>query len=99
MRRFSSPILNAVAYPPTMLFVPVELAGMNAAINAVLMLVGTASFEIPPFIWLFTGIGIHIFLIGVTSRDAHIVSVLKATGMARRKSTNIVPSRGVKYVP
>ena len=99
MKRYSSPVLSAVAYPPTMLFAPLELAGMNAGLNSALMLIGTAALGLPPFVWLFTAIAGHIALITWGSRDPHLVGILRAAGTARRRSKNIVPAQGVKYVP
>lgn len=99
MKRYASPVLKAVAYPPTMMFVPVELAVLNMGVNAVFLAISNSLISLPPIIWLGTAIVGHILLIGVVSRDAHIVGVLRAIAQAKRSSQNIIPARGVKYVP
>jgi type IV secretory pathway VirB3-like protein len=99
MNHLESAIREAVAYPPTLLFVPVELAGLNLAVHIGFMLLAFIAFGISPAIWLVSAVVCHIVLIVLSSRDAHIVNYAKAIGRSKPKSENIVPSEGVKYVP
>lgn len=99
MIRHEKPILTAVAYPPTMLFVPVELAGGNVAINIMLMVFGTVILDLSPLIWLFTSVAGHVILLVLSFREPHIVMMMRALGTSRQQSRNIVKPEGVKYVP
>ena len=97
--RYHSPVLNAVAYPPTMMFVPVQLAGLNIGINVGLMMLGMAAADIPPIPFLVIAIAGHVAMATWSARDAHLVTLAKAIGMRKQSSRNIIPARGVKYVP
>lgn len=100
MSGLRSTILRGVAYPPTMLFVPFELTGMNVAFNITLMLICLVIFDLTPIIWIISLVVTQVFLIVMASRDAHIVTVLRAIGSFKKTSKNIVPTdEGVKYVP
>ena len=100
MNQLTTKVLSAVAYHPTMLFIPVELAGMNIAINVALMLISLYMFDLSPVIWLFTIIGAWVAMAIAHSRDPHGVQMLKAIGTFKRNSINLVPTDdGVKYVP
>lgn len=99
MIRHEKSILTAVAYPPTMLFVPVELAGGNVAFNIILMVIGTVILDLSPLIWLFTAVAGHAILLVLSFREPHIVSMMRAIGTSKHQSRNIVKSEGMKYVP
>lgn len=100
MKALQAQILNAVAYHPTMLFIPVELAGMNIVIHAALVGLGVVVFKISPVIWLFSVAGVHGVLAVLHSRDSHLVTLGRAIGSFPRRSRNLVPTtEGVKYVP
>lgn len=100
MKTPTSTIMNAVAYPPTLLFAPVEMAGLNMGINVACMVISNASFQISPIIFLLTLIAGHLASALAYSRDAHIVYIAQAIGRYPRSSKNLIPAKeGVKYVP
>lgn len=100
MKPLTTQVLSAVAYHPTMLFIPVELAGMNIAVNVALMLLCLKIFNLSPAIWLLTIVGAWIAMAIAHTRDAHTVTLMRARGSFKQHSTNIVPTdEGVKYVP
>lgn len=100
MKTPTSLIMNAVAYPPTLLFAPVELAGINMAFNVGGMIIANASFNVTPIIFLVTLVIGHVVSAFAYARDAHIVYIGQAIGRYPLRSRNLVPSEeGVKYVP
>lgn len=97
----SLPVLQAVANPPTMFFVPVAIAGINLALHVVVWLLTYSIFSLPPIAFLISAIFCHSALIGVCARDMHLESVIKAYAAYSRPTRNLIPAeRGVnKYVP
>lgn len=97
--RHESPVLHAVAYPATMVFVPVELAAANIALNVAAMLISMVTYDITPFLWVITTIGGHLTLLFMCSKEPHLVSLMRCIGRVKQRSRNIISTRNVKYVP
>jgi len=100
MNGIRAQVLTAVAYQPTMLFVPMQLGAIMAGLHVVLMMMGLMLFKLTPFVWLFS-LGVSwIVTAAYTAKDPHLATLLVAIGQSKRKSKNlIVLSEGVKYVP
>ncbi len=95
-----TPLMPAVAYAPTMLFVPVALAGANIAVNVSFMLIGLAVIKLTPVIWLPTLVLGHFGLMIAHSREPHIVPLGQAMSRFKRTSKNLNGVKGgIKYVP
>ncbi len=99
MMRNESPVFQAVAYPPTMIYIPVELAGANVGLNVAMMLVSMVTFDITPLFWLITTIIGHVVLMFVCSREPHLVMLMRCIGGVKQRSRNLIGTRNVKYVP
>lgn len=99
MNENERPVLTAVAYPATMLYVPIEVAGLIVAGHAFLMALSAVLLGLNPVVFLVTLTACWIAGVAAFQRDPHLVSLLQAAGRFKRKTHNIVPSRGVKYVP
>ena len=99
MNENERPVLTAVAYPSTVLYVPTEVAGLIVAGHAFLMALSAVFLGLNPVIFLVTITACWIAGFAAFERDPHVVSLLQAAGKFKRKTRNIVPSRGVKYVP
>lgn len=98
---YKTPIFKAVAYPPTLFFCPMEIAGVNFALNIVLMLLGIAKLNIPPPVWIISLFSIHIFFSIRTASDPHLALIGQASGRFLKKQPNLIKESLVKtkYVP
>jgi len=100
MNGIRAQVLTAVAYQPTMLFVPTQLGAIMAALHVILMMMGLLLFKLTPFIWLFSLGGFWILTAIYTAKDPHLATVMVAVGQSKHRSRNIIRmSEGVKYVP
>jgi hypothetical protein len=62
------------------------------------MLFGVMMFDVNPIPFFITmGIG-HAVIATYAMRDPHLSNLLAAWSLSRRKSTNLVPVKGNKYV-
>ena len=92
-------VLRVVAEPPQVFWAPLLPAAGNVLINITAMLFGIMAFNMTPlpfFATIFTG---HILLAGYASRDPHISGLISAWMVSRRKTVNLIPAHGNKYVP
>ena len=92
-------ILTAVAYAPTLFFVPRELAIMNIAVNMILMLMAIVLELAPPLVFMATIVTGHAVFAMLSFREPHIVNLARAVGKARNSTSNLVRSRHTKFVP
>jgi hypothetical protein len=100
MSDIRSGILTAVSYNPTILFLPIEMAGGLLGIHVILMLMGLIILKLSPFVWLITLVISWSVTAGFAANDPHLATVLRAIGLSKRSSRNIIPiTSGVKYVP
>lgn len=99
MFRRSFPVMKAVAYHPTVLFIPPELAGLNVAAHVMLMMIVVAVLDWSPIGPFVSAIVCHVLLIFAYMRDNHIVSLARAIGGSKHRTRNIIPTEGVRYVP
>lgn len=96
---YESPVLQAVAYPPTVFFVPTAAFGLNVAggIALWLLLFITTGLDL---VFAIFAIGVfHVFLVSLTVKDPHLESMAKAVGFYFRNTPNIIPSKNRRYVP
>lgn len=107
MQRFESPVLSAVAYPPTILFAPPKAAGGSLVVHLVLFLFTAVFTDWPPVVWFASAVVVHGVLIWVNSKDPHFVSLgearmqrgRKVAGRLSSRTRNLVAAEGRKYVP
>jgi hypothetical protein len=94
------PVLSAVAYTPTMLFVPIEMAGVNIAVHVCFMLLSLGLLGLSPVLFLPTLVAGHLLMMVLHSRDPHLVSLGRARASWPQSSQNLAGvAGGVKFVP
>ena len=92
-------VLRAVAEPPQIFWAPLLPAGGNVMFNFVLMVFGTLFFKLNPIPFFVTLLIGHAFIAAYALRDPHLSNLMIAWIETRRKTTNLFPTRGNKYVP
>jgi hypothetical protein len=71
----------------------------NVMINFTAMIVGTIFFNFNPILFFVTLCVGHLAIAGYASRDPHIATLISAWLITRRKTSNLIKSKGNKYVP
>ena len=99
VKNLKVPVMSALAYPPTMAWVPMELAALNFIGNMAFMAFGIVFFNMSPLFFMGTTLGLHIFFIFVAVKEPHIVTISKARGKHKTSTVNLAPTGNVKYVP
>ena len=92
-------VLRVVAEPPQVFWAPLMPAAGNVLINITAMLFGIMLFNVNPlpcFASLLVG---HVLIAGYAARDPHISGLISAWMVSRRKTVNLLPVTGNKYVP
>lgn len=98
--RYSAAVLTAVAYPPTMMFVPVELAAVNIGVHGALWMIVTLLGIMGPIPLLCSLILAHVLFAVMAGRNPHIVSMAKAIALSKNRTRNLIPEPdGAKFVP
>jgi len=92
-----SRILNAVAAPPKMLFVPVQAAGGNMVFHVTIMMLFQSIFTtINPLIFLLSAVIGHILLIIWGFKEPHMSTLIQARGKSMRRSKNLIKPKGYR---
>jgi hypothetical protein len=91
-------ILRVVAEPPQIFWAPVLPAAGNVLLNITAMLFGIVAADLNPIVFFATMIVGHALIAGHAVRDPHLSNLIPAWIEARRKTSNLVPVRGNKYV-
>jgi hypothetical protein len=95
-----SPVLQAVANPPTLFFVPIGMGMLNIAIQVAIWALLFVTVGLSPIIVIATVILGHVFLISVYAREMHIETIIRAAAKYSAGTRNLVRTRGrAKYVP
>lgn len=92
-------VLRVVAEPPQLFWAPLLPAVGNVFINISAMLLGIMGFDLNPLPFFAVMLFGHALLAGYASRDPHISSLISAWMVSRRKTVNLIPVQGNKYVP
>ena len=92
-------ILRVVAEPPQAFWAPLLPAAGNVLINITAMLFGIMAYNVNPLPFFATMLIGHGLIAGYAARDPHLSSLISAWMVARRKTVNLLPVRGNKYVP
>ena len=91
-------LLRAVAEPPQIFWAPILPAASNVLLNTSVMLFGIVGFDVTPIPFFATMIIGHILIAGYAVRDPHLSNLITAWMETRRRTTNLVPAQGNKYV-
>lgn len=90
-------ILHAVADPPKMMFVPVNVAGMNMVVWVALMMMSQAAGIISnPIMFIFFAIGSHVMCIILGFKEPHLSTLLPAKGLSYKRTRNLIKPKGFK---
>jgi hypothetical protein len=90
-------ILRVVAEPPQIFWAPVLPAAGNVLINITLMMFGIMLCNLNPILF-FVSLAIgHGIIAGHAVRDPHLSTLITAWAETRRKSANLIATRGNKY--
>jgi hypothetical protein len=92
-------VLRVIAEPAQIFWAPVALAGGNVLINICAMLFGIMLFDFNPLPFFVTTIVGHGLIAGWAARDPHLTTLLAAWMVSRRKTVNLLATKGNKYVP
>lgn len=92
-------VLRVVAEPPQVFWAPLLPAAGNVLINITAMLFSIMGFNVNPLPFFVTMLVGHILIAGYASRDPHLSGLISAWMVSRRKTTNLIPVQGNKYVP
>jgi hypothetical protein len=92
-------VLRVVAEPPQLFWAPLLPAAGNVLINITAMLFAITAYNINPLPFFVTILIGHGLIAGYAARDPHLSSLISAWAVARRKTVNLLPVRGNKYVP
>ena len=92
-------VLRVVAEPPQVFWAPLLPAAGNVLINITAMLFGIMGFNVNPLPFFVTMLVGHLLIAVYASRDPHISGLISAWMVSRRKTINLIPVQGNKYVP
>jgi hypothetical protein len=92
-------ILRVVSEPPQIFWAPILPAAGNVLINITAMLFGIMAFNVNPLPFFLTILVGHGLIAGYAARDPHLSSLISAWMVTRRKTRNLLETRGNKYVP
>ena len=92
-------VLRVVAEPPQVFWAPLMPAAGNVLINITGMLFGIMAFNVNPLPFFVTLLVGHGLIAGYAARDPHISGLISAWMVSRRKTGNLIPVAGNKYVP
>lgn len=92
-------MLRVIAEPPQVFWAPLLPAAGNVLINITAMLFGIMGFNVNPLPFFVTMLVTHVLIAGYASRDPHISGLISAWMVSRRKTVNLIPVQGNKYVP
>lgn len=92
-------VLRVVAEPPQVFWAPLMPAAGNVLINITAMLFGIMGFNVNPLPFFATLLVGHVLIAGYSARDPHISGLISAWMVSRRKTVNLLPVAGNKYVP
>jgi hypothetical protein len=100
MAELRASIYQSVASPKQFLWAPLELGIINIVLSLVVMLLCIGVFGLTPFICVPILVIGHAILVGLGTRNPHIVTTIRASGKYPASRKNITAlSSGVKYVP
>jgi type IV secretory pathway VirB3-like protein len=91
-------VLRVIAEPPQIFWAPILPAAGNVMFNFTLMIFGTLFFNLNPIPFFVTLLISHGVLAGYAARDPHISNLATAWMETRRRSRNLIPAAGNKYV-
>jgi hypothetical protein len=92
-------VLRVVAEPPQVFWAPLLPAAGNVLINITAMIFGIMGFNVNPLPFFITMLVGHVLIAGYASRDPHLSGRISAWMVSRRKTANLIPVQGNKYVP
>lgn len=90
-------ILRVIAEPSQIFFAPVMPAAANILMNVTLMLFGIVSFDMNPIVFFITAILGHCAIATYALREPHLSTLMSAWISQRRRTANLIRSRGNKY--
>ena len=91
-------ILRVVAEPPQLFWAPVFPAIGNILINIVLMIFFIVIYNVNPLLFFITMVLGHGVIAGYAVRDPHLSNLILAWMETRRKTENLIATKGNKYV-
>jgi hypothetical protein len=92
-------VLRVVAEPPQIFWAPILPAAGNVLMNITAMLFGIMAYNVNPLPFFLTILIGHGLIAGYAARDPHLSTLISAWMVARRKTNNLLATRGNKYVP
>jgi len=91
-------VLRTIAEPPRIFWAPILPAAVNVMLNFTLMIFATMLFKLNPFPFFLTLLVGHGLIAGSAVRDPHLSTMAIAWIETRRRTANLMPSVGNKYV-
>ena len=93
------PILKAVAMPPRIFWAPMYPAVVNFAMQAGIMSVCTAAFQMNPIFFIGTIAISHIGIAAYSFREPHLSKMMLTYGPMATPSKNVYKEKGNKLAP
>ncbi|MTJ79742.1 MAG: hypothetical protein F8N37_01785 [Telmatospirillum sp.] len=91
-------VLRVIAEPPQIFWAPLLPAAVNVLFNFSAMMFGIIIFNVNPMPFFVTTVLGHAVIAGYAVREPHLSTLMAAWMEARRKTVNLTPVRGNKYV-
>ena len=91
-------VLRVIAEPPQIFWAPILPAAGNALLNITLMMFGVVVADLNPLPFFVTLVIGHGIIAGYAVRDPHLSTLITAWSESKRKTTNLIPVKGNKYV-
>ena len=92
-------VMRAVSEPQQIFWAPLLPAGCNVFVNISLMILCIVLFDINPLPFFVTTIIGHAVIAGYGLRDPHLSSLMAAWAEKRKKTVNLIATKGNKFVP
>lgn len=92
-------VLRVIAEPSQIFWAPVLPAAANVLLNVTLMMFFILLYNVTPIPFFVTTLIGHGLIAAYAIRDPHLSTLMTAWMETRRKTRNMVPVRGNKYVP
>lgn len=91
-------LLRVVAEPQQIFWAPVLPAAANVMLNVSAMMFCIVLFNVNPLPFFVTSLVGHAVIAGYAVREPHLSTLIAAWMETRRKTVNLRPAKGNKYV-